>query len=187
MSRTATSLVHRRRRTTPATISAVLLLGAAVVAGWAAIQTMVTGRALAPVAFVGRWLTSTTWASVWILLIGLAIALLGLWWLVLALKPGPTNAVPVASAPNHQVKDSATVLTRPALARLASATAQDIDGVDQVSSTVGRRRVSLRVDTTLHDATALSQAVRGAVTDRFEACGITPVPTVAVRVRKRES
>jgi hypothetical protein len=187
MSRTVSTLIHRRRRTTPATVSAVLLLAAAVVAGWAAIQAMATGTTLAPVASVGRWLAATTWASIWILLIGIAVALLGLWWVVLALKPGPTNAVPVSSTPNERVKDAATVLTRPALARLASSTAQDIDGVDRVSSTVGRRRVTLRVDSTLHDAGALSQTVRAAVAQRLESCGVTPVPAVAVRVKKRES
>ncbi|MGI8457055.1 MAG: DUF6286 domain-containing protein [Propionibacteriaceae bacterium] len=187
MSRTAASLVHRRRRTIPATISAVLLLGTAVVAGWAAVQTMATGSPLVLVAVVGRWLTATPWASVWILLIGIAITLLGLWWVVLALKPGPSNAVPVSSVPNPQVKDGATVLTRSALARLASVTATDIDGVDQVSSTIGRRRVSLRIDTTLHDAASLSQTVRAAVTDRLGSCGVTPVPGVSVRVRRKES
>lgn len=176
-------LVHRRRRTVPAIVCALVLLAVAVGAGLAAVTGLVSGRAPVALDRAVRWAAATPWSSVWVLLVAIGVALLGLWLVVLGIKPGPVNAVPLAVAGRPGVRAGATVMTRTSIARLASATAETIDGVDRVRSSVSRRSVRLTVHTTLRETSALRDSVGSGVRNRLESSGIRPAPRVRVAVR----
>ncbi|MCG7284538.1 DUF6286 domain-containing protein [Cellulomonas sp. ACRRI] len=104
-------------------------------------------------------------------LVGGVLALLGILLLVAAWRTGPAD-VAVRAAP-------AARLGPEDLARLSSATAEDVDGVLRVSSTATPRSVQVRVLGT--GAPGLAEEVRTAVEDRL--AGLDPVPRVRVAVR----
>jgi len=103
--------------------------------------------------------------------VGGVLALLGLLLLVAAWRRGPAD-VGLREAP-------AARLGPEDVARLSSATAEDVDGVLRVASTATARAVQVRVLGT--GSPGLAEEVRSAVEDRL--AGLDPVPRVRVAVR----
>lgn len=117
----------------------------------------------------------------WMPAAGTVMALLGLWLLLLALKPRPRTAVALQAATG--------VFLRPRdLARLAVATADDVDGVQDAHASASRTTVTLTLTTTGSDTNTptssrdgVTEAVKAAVTQRLS---VLDKP-VRVRVRTR--
>ena len=100
MSRTdarSTALRRRPARTVPATITAVVLLALGVGLVWAAVQRLVQGSWPTFADQTGAWVAALSWGTVWVLVISIAVAVLGLILLVAAIKPGPPTAMVVDS------------------------------------------------------------------------------------------
>ena len=75
------------------------------------------------------------------------------------------------------------VITRRSVAKLATARAHLVEGVDSVHAVVTGRSVSLTVGTASNQRTDVESAVSTAVTDTLTSAGLTPVPTVSARAR----
>lgn len=126
------------------------------------------------------WTTSTAEAvdgltrQVWMVPAGAALALLGLWLLLTALKPRKRTETTVAGTPGAWMRPGD-------VARLARAAADDVDGVVSVSATATRRKVTLTARTTTRDTGPLRAAISQAVSDTLDA--LQPSPRVKVRTR----
>lgn len=134
------------------------------------------------------WLRGTYWTrtaaqhidgltpQIWMIPVGVVLALVGVWWVLAALKPRRRTAVALEAG--------SAVWVRPRdLAHLAAATADAVPGVIRTATSAKRRKVSVTVDTTSSDATAVRAEVTEAVTDRLAA--LASAPRVKVTARSR--
>lgn len=188
MSRTdarTTALRRRPARTVPATVTAVVLLALGVGLVWAAVQRLVQGSWPAFADQTGAWVAALAWGTVWVLVVAIAVAVLGLILLVAAIKPGPPTAMSVDSGSSADAAGASTevVMTRRSVAKLATARAGQVDGVDSVSSVVGARRITVSVKTPSQQLGEIEQQVRDRVTDALQSAGLAPMPAVVVRAR----
>ncbi|WP_409465049.1 DUF6286 domain-containing protein [Amycolatopsis sp. GA6-003] len=167
---------RRTRRSLPATLTAAVLLAAAVLAAVAAIQRL-TGhqpwldyRAVAAVVHDARW-TELVPA-----LVSGAVALLGLGLLWAALLPGKRRILPLTGDPDSGADSTGY---RAAL----RAAAADVDGVERAQLSTGSRKVKVRVKTARTRTDGLADAVRAAVESRLDRISPARRPAVSVRVR----
>lgn len=114
-------------------------------------------------------------AEWWMIPLGLVVALIGVWLIVTALRPRSRKTLAVTSA-------TGIFLRTADVARLASAAADDVDGVLAASSVASRRKVTVTVES---DRDQVADLVRDAVTERLSA--LQKPPPVRVRVRSHFS
>lgn len=183
----SSSLRRRPSRTVPAAVVAVLLAVAGVAGVWATVEKLATGRWPGWVGSTHLWGTTQTWGSVVVIVISVAVALMGLLLLVTALRPGMPNAYEIdadgdttAGAPT--TGSTEFVMTRRAVAKLATAQADLVDGVDSVSAGVTARRVNLTVKTSSAQADEINRLVTTKVTDALTAARLSPQPNVTTTV-----
>lgn len=109
----------------------------------------------------------------WLVPAGAVMLLLGLWLLLVALRPRRSTAVALRSETG--------VFLRPGdVQRLASRAAEDVDGVLSSNVSVTRRAARMSVSVTGNDP-SISEQVREIVEDRL--AGIDPPPRVKVTSR----
>lgn len=185
----ATSRRLRRRpsRTVPATIVAVVLLALGVLMALAAVARLIHGTWPRAVTGPAGAASGYTWGTATVIVAGSVAALLGLILVIAALKPGGyrTAELQIADA-DTTVGDTDYVISTRALARLAAAKADQVDGVDKVAASASGRRVHVRVTTTSEQATQIRERVLAAVTDALIATGVQPLPRVTTVVRTKE-
>lgn len=166
---------------TPAVLPAAVLLALLLLAGG---QAGVRDDLAAAGALRGSSWTATAarhidgaTPQVWMVPAGVALVLVGLWWLVLTVKPRRRTEL--------EMESGTSVWLRPAdVARLATATAEDVPGVVQARSTASRRVVTVTAQTTAHDTTQVRQQVTEAVTARL--AGLRRTPRITVRAHSME-
>lgn len=144
-----------------AVVGALLLGGAGVALVQ---QGLVDGGVLAGQGWLTSavgWLDATTAATAAAVMI--LVAVLGLVLLLAAVVPRRRAELPLPGAPGVVVEPGD-------LARIASATAETVDGVLTATSVASRRRVTVDVEST--GAAHVPAAVRGAVAERFESIGL---------------
>ena len=190
MSRTdarTTALRRRPARTVPATITAVALLALGVGLVWAAAQRLVQGSWPGFAGETAAWVAALSWGNVWVLIISISVAVLGLILLIAAIKPGPPTALIVDSGSSAdaaaEMASTEVVMTRRSVAKLATARAGQVDGVDSVSSVVGARKITVAVKTPSQQRGEIEWQVRDRVTSALQSAGLAPMPTVVVRAR----
>ncbi|MGX6607007.1 DUF6286 domain-containing protein [Micromonosporaceae bacterium Da 78-11] len=110
-------------------------------------------------------------AEWWMIPAGVGIALLGVWMIITALRPRSRKTLAVSS-------ETGVFLRTRDIARLASAAAEDVDGVLSASSVASRRTVNVTVES---DRESIAGRVRDTVVRRLSAL-VSP-PEVKVRVR----
>ncbi len=111
-------------------------------------------------------------ASPWLVPIGVLLVLLGLWLLVVALRPRPRPAT--------QLKAQTGVYLRTRdVARLSRGAAESVGGVLSADTRASRRAVDVTVHTT--GDSAIPAAVEEAVIRRLSALDRTPTVTVTTR------
>lgn len=184
MSRTdarTTSLGRRPARSVPAALTAVVLLALGVGLTWAAVQRLVQGTWPPFASQTAAWIAASTWGSIAVLGVTVALTVIGLILLVAAMKPGRPNALPIdPGSPDGSIE---VVMARRSLAKLATARASQVDGVDSVSTVVGARRVTVTVKTPSQQRSEIEQQVRDRVTRALESAGLAPMPALVVRAR----
>lgn len=187
----SSSLRRRPSRTVPAAIVAVLVTAGGVAGVWATVERLATGTWPGWVGGTHRWGATQTWGSVIVIVISILVALLGLLLFLTALRPGMPNAYEIDlgvsqdtgdSTATEDTKDTEFVMTRRAVAKLATAQADLVDGVDSVSATVTSRRVGLSVTTTSAQTEEIGQLVTGRVSEALAAVGLSPQPSVTATV-----
>jgi len=109
---------------------------------------------------------------VWLVPVGVALVVLGLWLVLTALRPRRRTAIAL---------DARTgVFLRPRdVAELARNAARDVDGVTSAKVTAGRRKVAVVARATARDG--VEQKITQAVTIRLQA--LTKTPRVRVTVK----
>jgi hypothetical protein len=123
------------------------------------------------------WLASVvdgldrTTAEWWMIPAGVAVALAGVWLIVTAVRPRSRKTLAVTS-------QTGVFLRTRDIARLASAAADDVDGVLSASSVASRRAVTVTVES---DRDAVADLVRDTVSERLSA--LANPPKIKVRVR----
>ncbi|WP_104046106.1 DUF6286 domain-containing protein [Arthrobacter sp. ZGTC412] len=182
-------LRRRPSRTVPALIVGSLLLAAAVALVWLAIARLIDGTWSALLQGPRDWLTALTWNSPAMWGIGITAVVVGLTLLLCAIIPGGFIALTVRNTARDstggepQVKERETVMTRRAVAHLAKALCEQVDGVSSAAATATDKRVHLSVKTTLRDTGELRTRVTESVRDRLNATGLDPVPRVTTTVQ----
>ena len=185
----SSSLRRRPSRSIPAGIVAALLAVAGVAVLWATVERLATGSWPGWVVGVHRWGATQTFGSVVVIVVSSAVALLGVLLLITALRPGMPNAynvdpgAGVSGGRPDSAQSTEFVMTRRAVARLATAHADLVDGVNSVSATVTSRRVTLSVNTSSAQTEDIDRLVTSRVTDALAAVGLSPPPTVTTTVR----
>ncbi len=108
--------------------------------------------------------------QLWLVPLGIASVLLGLWLLLAALRPRPRTGIAVRA-------ETGVFLRTGDVERLAARAASDVDGVLSARSSASRRKVDVRVRVTGGSATG--DRVRTAVQDALQPLEI--MPTVQVK------
>ena len=188
MSRTnARSRRLRRRpsRVVPATIVAVVVLALGTLTAIAAINRLVNGTWASQVTGPARTVAALTWGSTAIIVSGIVLALIGLVLLVAGIKRGAFRTAELAAPGGGEVGETDYVISTRAVARLAAAQADTVDGVDKVSASASGRRVHVSVTTDSEQANQIRDRVQTGVTDRLTAAGVSPAPRVTTTVRTK--
>ncbi|MDN5765519.1 MAG: DUF6286 domain-containing protein [Humibacillus sp.] len=179
------SLRRRPSRTVPATIAAVCVTAVGGLLAWAAIARLVDSRWPSFVGWTHRNVGDLTWGSAAAITIAVVLALVGLVLLVSALAPGKPNAFVIDDSDlgSDEVASTELIMTRKAVAKLATAHAHQVSGIDSVSATVTSRAVRLTVSSPSAQRDDLSQRVTAAVREALDAVRLTPAPQVTTTVR----
>lgn len=179
---TAQSLHRRSSRSLPATLTALVLLSAAVAGAWIGITRITTG-AWPDLLRSGREAAaSLTWNSPTVIIAALIAALVGLFLLLAALLPGQHSTVRLNEPKDRRAGHSEAVLTRRGLSRIAAALVDRTDGVDRSSVRTSAKRLEVGVHTPLHDAGDLGNRLEESLDTKMKDLGVTPKPVVRVRV-----
>ncbi len=110
-------------------------------------------------------------AAAWMVPVGAALILLGLWLLLTALRPRRRTAISVTSS-------TGVFLRLRDVARLAERAAEQVDGVLAARARATRRAVTVRVRST--GSCDVTEGVRSAVSKRLSA--LDQIPTVKVHL-----
>ena len=186
MSTTSPRLRRRPSRTVPASIVAVLLLAIGVLAVVVAVARLTNGSWPSQVSAPASGLAGLTWGSAAAIAASAVVAVLGLVLIIAALKPGARKAAVVQAGGSGAVADREYVISTRAMAKLAVARADAVDGVDKVSASASDRRVNVSVTTSSQQREAIRSQVAAAVSETLAAAGISPRPRVSVAVRTKE-
>lgn len=158
-----------------AMVGILLLLGAGVVG----VRDGAVGAGWLHGPYWTRWVAqhiNGLTAQVWMIPVGVVLALMGVWWVLAALKPRRRTALAL------QARSAVWIRPRD-LAHLLTATAEQLPGVTHTSTSAKRRRVSVTVDTTSTDTTTVRTEVTDALTDRVAALASAPRLKVTTRTR----
>lgn len=179
------TLRRRPSRTVPAAIAALCVTAVGVLLAWAGIARLVDGRWPSFVGWTHRNIGDLTWGSAAAITLAIVLTLIGLVLLVSALSPGKPNAFIIDDADlgSGETLSTEFVMTRKAVAKLATAHAHQVSGIDEVSATVTGRAVRLTVSSPSAQRDELSQHVTTAVREALDAVRLTPTPTVTTTVR----
>jgi len=113
-------------------------------------------------------------ARTWMIPAGIGLAVLGLWWLLAALKPRKRTEISLSGTPGAWMRPGD-------LARLVQSTVENVDGVVSASTSATRRTVTVKATTTARDSAEVRTAVTEAVGDRLSAVGRAPRVKVKAR------
>lgn len=197
MSRTdARSHRLRRRpsRIVPATIVSLVVLALGVGLVWITVLHLLNGSWPSFLSPLNSWATTLTWGSPTAIAISLATIGVGLILLVAAWTPGRPKSMTLhvdpsasdSSDPSGQIGSTEYVMSRHAVAKLAAAQADQVDGVDSVSAVVTGRRVDLSVRSASEQRGELQDVITDRVRTALQGAGLQPMPTVTTTVNTRQ-
>lgn len=177
------SLRRKSSRALPATITALVLLAAAVLAIWGSVAYLTTGAWPPFLSGPNDLAASLTWNTpfIWVAS-GLAL-LIGVVLLFASLLPGKHTAIRIGGTEETDKGLSESVISRQGLARLTGALVDQTDGIRSSSVAATARVVKVSARSTLHDAGNLPDELKAMLTQEFQSMGLTPVPRVRVNIR----
>ena len=189
MSRTdsrSKALRRRPSRTVPAVIMALILLALAVAMVWLSVLKLLSGVWPDVVVSAANWAQDVSWGSTTAITAAAGVAVVGVILLLWAIIPGQFNAMRVQNDDLDSVGTTTeVVMTRRSVARLATARAVEVDGVEAASASAGGQSVTLSVTTESSDRNAVETTVKQRVHQALISAGVNPLPRIAVNVRTR--
>ncbi|MFC4856868.1 DUF6286 domain-containing protein [Actinophytocola glycyrrhizae] len=168
---------RRPRRGIAATVVALVLCAAGVLAAVVAIQSLLGERPWVSYDWAARTLYDTRWQDTAVLIAGIVVAVLGLLVLTAALLPGKPTVLPL----RDDDSELDTGASRRGLLGTLRAAAASVDGVSSARLRLGRRRVRAAVRTHRVTTAGLGDAVTSAVTHRLAQIG--PATDLTVHTR----
>jgi len=173
---------RRPRRSTPAVLTALVLLAACVLVAVVAIQMIIGEDPWVDYRSVATALHGTHWNDSVTALAGGVLALVGVLMLIAAILPGAPTVLPLSGDPAGM--DSGA--TRRSLRSTLRSAASTVDGVNTAKLRLGRRKVAAVVRTNRTNATGLDDAVRAALEHRLDQLNLAnrPIPTVKVQTTR---
>jgi hypothetical protein len=171
----------RPRRRIPGVLVAAVLVAAGIVGCiWAASAALSRPLWNIPHSdFAGPLQSTVHWDDTGTLLVASAVAFVGFVLIVIALIPGRTRAIPLASGDDSLVIG----VPRRSLRRSLGWLAADVAGIDKAKVRTGRHSVKVRATTRLRDPAGLRESVQAVVEDRLTR--LDPLWPVRVKVRLR--
>ena len=174
----------RPRRRIPGVLVAAVLVAAGI-AGciWAASAAL--GHPLWNIPhgdFAGPLQTTVHWDDTGTLLVASAVAFVGFLLIVIAVLPGRTRAIPLASGDESLVIGAPRRSLRRSLGWLVA----DVAGIEKARVRIGRRSVTVRATTRLRDPADLRESVQAVVEDRLARLDPLWPARVKVRLRRKE-
>jgi hypothetical protein len=178
--RTARRTFRPRRRIPGVLVAAVIVAAGLVGCAWAASAAL--GHPLWNIPhgdFAGPLQSSVHWNDTGTRIVAGAVAFVGFLLILVAVVPGRTRAIPLASG------DEALVIGVPrrGLRRSLGWLVEDIAGIDRAKVRTGRKSVKVRATTRLRDPAGLRENVQAVVEERL--AGLDPLIPVRVNVRLR--
>jgi len=171
----------RPRRRIPGVLVAAVIVAAGIVGCiWAASAAL--GHPLWNIPhsdFAGPLQSSVHWDDTGTLIVASAVAFVGFLLILIALIPGRTRAIPLASGDDSLVIG----VPRRSLRRSLAWLVEDIAGIDRAKVRTGRHSVKVRATTRLRDPAGLRESVQAVVEDRL--ARLEPLWPVRVKVRLR--
>jgi hypothetical protein len=171
----------RPRRRIPGVLVAAVLVAAGILGCiWAASAAL--GHALWNIShshFAGPLQSTVHWDDTGTLLVASVVAFVGFLLIVIAVIPGRTRAIPLASGDDSLVIG----VPRRSLRRSLGWLAADVAGIDKVKVRTGRHSVRVRATTRLRDPAGLRESVQAVVEERL--ARLDPLWPVRVKVRLR--
>jgi hypothetical protein len=161
-------------------VAAVIVAAGIVGCIWAASAAL--GRPLWNIPhgdFAGPSQSSVHWDDTGTLIVASAVAVVGFLLILIALIPGRTRAIPLASGDDLVVIG----VPRRSLRRSLGWLAEDVAGIDRAKVRTGRRSVKVQATTRLRDPAGLRESVQAVVEDRL--ARLDPLWPVRVKVRLR--
>ena len=128
-------------------------------------------------------LAAVTWSSAVMITATIVIGVLGLILIIAALKPGHTTTAQLAGPQQNTIADTDYVISRRAIARLAAAQADGVDGVERVSTSATGTRVHLSIVSPSEQTDQIRSRVVDSVTQTLQAAGLDPMPRIIASVR----
>lgn len=171
----------RPRRRIPGVLVAAVLVAAGIVGCiWAASAALSHPLWNIPYRdFAGPLQSTVHWDDTGTLLVASAAAFVGFLLIVIAVIPGRTRAIPLASGDESLVIG----VPRRSLRRSLGWLAADVAGIDKATVRIGRHSVRVRATTRLRDPAGLRESVQAVVEDRL--ARLDPLWPVRVKVRLR--
>jgi hypothetical protein len=171
----------RPRRRIPGVLVAAVIAAAGIVGCiWAASAAL--GHPLWNIPhndFAGPLQSSVHWDDTGTLIVASAVAFVGFLLILIALIPGRTRAIPLASGDDSLVIG----VPRRSLRRSLGWLAEDVAGIDRAKVRTRRHTVKVRATTRLRDPAGLRESVQAVVEDRL--ARLEPLWPVRVKVRLR--
>jgi hypothetical protein len=123
--------------------------------------------------------SSVHWDGTGTLIVASVVAFAGFLLIIIALIPGRTRAIPLASG------DGSVVIGVPRrdLRRSLGWLAEEVPGIDHARVRTGRHSVKVRATTRLRDPAGLRESVQAVIEDRL--AGLDPLWPIRVKVRLR--
>lgn len=175
-------MMRRPRRSVPATVLALVLLGAAVVAAIVAIRSLLGLSPLVSGQAVTTFLADRTWNDPVTITAGVIAAVIGLLLLAAAVLPGPPTVLSLSGDADGAGQDHTDAgVSRRSLRSDLAATAAMADGVSRTRLRVRRRHVMTTVSTPAAATDGIPEQVRSLLSERLDEIHLARPLTVRVR------
>ncbi|MFD4988278.1 DUF6286 domain-containing protein [Streptomyces sp. NPDC058374] len=165
-------------RRVPATLTALVLLGASGLLLYDVVAVRAGHRAMAWRRTLARELAERPLDDIWTLVGAGVAAALGLWLLLLALTPGRRRLLPMGRV--HP--DVRAVLHRKAAALAVRDRAMEVPGVQSATVKLKRRKAKVRAVAHFRDVDEVRTDLRSASGEAVEDLGLARPPKVSVKV-----
>lgn len=170
---------RRPRRSTPAVLTALVLLAACALVAVVTIQMIIGASAWVDYRSVATALHGMHWNDLGTALAGGVLVLVGLTVLLAAVLPGVPTVLPLGGDPIGM--DSGA--TRRSLRSTLRTAASTVDGVNAAKLRLRRRKVAAVVRTSRTNTTGLDEAVRAAMEHRLDQINPADRPNLTVKVQ----
>ncbi|AXB43712.1 DUF6286 domain-containing protein [Amycolatopsis albispora] len=167
---------RRPRRSTPATLTALVLLGGCTVVAVAAIQLILGQRPWLDYGVLHR----IHWNELPVAVSGGVLVLSGLTLVLAAVLPGRLTILPLRG-------ETDSGASRRSYRSTLRSAAAGVDGVSRAKLTLRRRRVAAKVRTERTNPTGLAEAVRAAIEQRVAQIDPAVQPRISVKVARRSN